>query len=175
MRLGTWQISVGYTLRDFSEGWKSREFRGFCLFLTYLLLYFVLLDLRDLVVFCNLNVHCSLSRNANKLPVCKLLILSCIFISDGQKRILMLIFKTKRKISVLLYTSNPPIKEIKCHIDTNKENLWEYIKHNQIAPVADISIANILLLGIPKSLWCFSVIYAYWHHKYNLSASYFYI
>jgi len=55
----------------------------------------------------------------------------------------------------------PTIKEIKCHADTNKENLWEYIKHNQIAQITDISTANTLLLEIPKSLRCFTVMYAY--------------
>lgn len=53
-------------------------------------------DLRIFSGFCNLNVSCSLSCNANKLPAHKLLTSLCIFISDGQQRVWMPTLKTKR-------------------------------------------------------------------------------
>lgn len=77
-------------------------------FFTFLFLYLVYETSEYSVVFCNLNASCCLSCNANKLPVHKLLTPSCIFISDGQRRVWMPLFKTKRiKRGLVLY---PPIR-----------------------------------------------------------------
>lgn len=79
-------------------------------FFTFLFFCLVYETSQYSVVFCNLNVSCSLSCNANKLPAHKLLTSLCIFISDGHKRVWMPIFKSKRiKRVVLLYSSNSPI------------------------------------------------------------------